>query len=86
MSSVCWIINRRKCLFFLGLLTGANVKCLLDNQQAQMSLVFVIGLLPCANVLVFVGLLKRRQMSSVYWIINRRKCLVFIGLLSGANL
>ena len=41
MSSVCWILNSRKCvvfialltganLVFIGLLTGANVWCMLD--------------------------------------------------------
>ena len=47
MSSVCWLINSRKCLVSVGLLTaveylefvelltGANVSCLLDYEQAQ---------------------------------------------------
>ena len=37
MSRVYWIINSRKCLVPVGLLTGANVYCLLDYYQAQIS-------------------------------------------------
>ena len=54
MSRVYWIINRRKCLVYVGLLTGANVLCLLDYLHAQMStLCWLINSRKC---LVFVGL------------------------------
>ena len=55
MSSVCWIINSRKCLVFVGLLTVANVSCLLDYEQVQMSSVcWIINMRKCV---VFVGFL-----------------------------
>ena len=55
MSNVCWIINRRKCLVPVGLLTVANVKCFLDYQHAQMS--GVCWIIDRPKCLVFVGLL-----------------------------
>ena len=73
MSSVRWINNSRKCLLSVGLLTGANVWCFLDYQQAQMSSVcWIIDMRKC---LVFVGLLT----------INSRKCLLSLRLLTGVN-
>ena len=55
MSNVCWIINRRKCLEFVGLLTGVNVQCLSDYKQPQMS--SVSRLINSRKCLVSVGLL-----------------------------
>ena len=55
MSSVCWLINSRKCLVSVGLLSVANVECLLAYYQSQMS--SVCWLINKRTCLVFLGLL-----------------------------
>ena len=55
MSSVCWLISRRKCLVCVGLLIGANVGCFLAYKQAQIS--SVCWIINRRESLVIVGLL-----------------------------
>ena len=61
MSSVCWLINRRKYLVFVGLSTGSNFWCLLDYYHVQMFIVcWIISRRKC---LVLVGLTTDENFS-----------------------